>query len=65
MKGCTVLKLRHYDILKDKGKISKKDAEDKAEAEYNKYKKIQDKNIISDFDELIIETEKIRKLGKK
>lgn len=60
----TVLKLRHYDILEGKGKISKKDADCKAEAEYNKYKAIQDKNIISDFDELILETEKIRKLGK-
>ena len=60
----TVLKLRHYDILDNKGKIFKKDAEDKAEAEYNKYKVIQDKNIISDFDELILETENIKKLGK-
>lgn len=54
-----VLKIRHYDILNDKGKISKKDAGEKALNEYEKYKIIQDNKYISDFDKLLLETEKI------
>ena len=34
-------------------------AKDKAFSEYDKYKVIQDKKFISDFDKLIIETKKI------
>lgn len=55
----TVLSIRHYDILDDKGKISKKEAYKKAESEYEKYKLIQDKKFLSDFDRLILETENI------
>ena len=39
--------------------LSKKQAEDKAEKEYEKYKVIQDKNYISDFDKLLIEMKTI------
>ena len=60
-----VLILRHYDILEGKGKISKKEADEKAEQEYEKFKMIQDKNFVSDFDELILETESISRLTKK
>lgn len=60
-----VLKLRHYDILEGKGKISKKDADKKAEKEYEKYKVIQDKEFLSDFDLLMLKTEKINKIGEK
>ena len=53
------LKLFHYNVLEDKGKISHKQAIKKAEEEYEKYKVIQDKNYVSDFDKLIIETKNI------
>ena len=55
----TSLKLFHYDILEGKGKISAEKAKQKAENEYEKYKIIQDKKFVSDFDKLLIETEKI------
>ena len=38
-----------------KGKISHKQAVEKAENEYEKYKVIQDKNYVSDFDRLLSE----------
>jgi hypothetical protein len=44
------LELADYPILKDKGKISMLEAELKAETEYDKFRVIQDKNYISDFD---------------
>lgn len=58
----TVLSIRHYDILEGKGKISKKEADEKAENEYEKYKVIQDKKFLSDFDILLLEAENINKL---
>lgn len=57
-----VLSIRHYDILEGKGKISKKEADEKAENEYEKYKVIQDKKFLSDFDILLLEAENINKL---
>ncbi|MBO5004034.1 MAG: virulence RhuM family protein, partial [Clostridia bacterium] len=53
------LKVFHYEVLEDKGKISHKQAVEKAESEYEKYKIIQDKNYVSDFDKLLIETKEI------
>lgn len=44
------LELSDYPILKDKGKVSALKAKLKAEQEYDKYRIIQDKNYISDFD---------------
>ena len=44
------LDLTDYPILKDKGKISMLEAKLKAESEYEKFRVIQDKNYISDFD---------------
>ena len=55
----TSLKLFHYEVLEGKGKISAKKAKQKAENEYEKYKVIQDKKFVSDFDKLLIETEKL------
>lgn len=55
----TSLKLFHYDILDNKKKISSEIAKQKAEGEYEKYKIIQDKKFISDFDKLLIVAEKI------
>ena len=51
------LEFRKYDILKDKGKISRKQAEEKAEKEYNEFNKNQ--KIVSDFDKLLIEANKL------
>lgn len=42
------LSFRKYEVLKEKGKISKKDADKKATKEYDEFNKTQ--NIISDFD---------------
>lgn len=53
------LKVFHYEVLEDKGKISHKQAIEKAESEYEKYKVIQDKNYVSDFDKLLMETKEI------
>ena len=56
-----VLSLRHYDILTRKGKISKEEADKKAENEYEKFKIEQDKKFISDFDLLVLEIGNINK----
>ena len=47
------LDLSNYPILKDKGKVSALEARIKAEKEFDKYRKIQDKNYTSDFDKEI------------
>lgn len=47
------LELSSFPILKDKGKVSALTAKLKAEQEYDKYRKIQDKNYQSDFDKEI------------
>jgi len=44
------LSISDYPILLDKGKVTALEAKIKAEAEYDKYRVIQDKNYISDFD---------------
>lgn len=51
------LEFRKYDFLKDNGKISRKQAEEKAEKEYNEFNKNQ--KIVSDFDKLIIEANRL------
>ena len=51
------LEFRRYDILQDNGKISKKEAEEKAEREYIEFNKTQ--KITSDFDKLLLENKKI------
>jgi len=53
------LKFSEYEILTNAGKISHEVAEELALTEYENYKKIQDKNYISDFDR------EIKKLLKK
>ena len=53
------LKIFHYEVLEGKGNISHKQAVQKATSEYEKYKVIQDRNYISDFDKLVKETEQI------
>ena len=53
------LKVFHYELLDSNGKVSHEQAKKKAECEYEKYKVIQDKNYVSDFDRLLNETKKI------
>lgn len=53
------LKINEYNILNDNGKIKREIADKLALDEYKKYRVIQDKNYISDFDELIVETRKL------
>lgn len=48
------LEFRRYDILQDNGKISRKEAEEKAEKEYIEFNKTQ--KITSDFDKLLLES---------
>lgn len=44
------LELSDYPVLKDKGKVSALEAKLKAEQEFEEYKKVQDKEYVSDFD---------------
>lgn len=53
------LKIFHYEVLEGKGRISHEQAKNKAFNEYEKYKIIQDKNYISDFDKLLNQTKRI------
>lgn len=54
------LAFRRYEILKDKGSVSRQTAFKKAEAEYNKFNKTQ--KITSDFDK---EVKKMLKAGER
>jgi len=47
------LTISDYPLLLDKGKVSALEAKIKAESEYEKYRVIQDKNYISDFDKTV------------
>jgi len=51
------LELSDYPILLDNGKITALEAKLKAENEYEKYRVIQDRNFVSDFDRLLLEME--------
>ncbi len=55
------LKLWDHDILQDNGKISAEMAKLHAETEFEKYRIIQDRIYISDFDQLIIDTKRFKK----
>jgi hypothetical protein len=52
------LALSDYPILLDNGKVSALEAKLKAEAEYEKYRVIQDRNYMSDFDKLLLDVDK-------
>ncbi len=56
------LKFSEHEILTNAGKISHEVAKELALGEYEKYKKIQDKNYISDFDR---EIKKMLEISKK
>ena len=53
------INLNQLPILVGKGKISSTEAHTIAKEEYEKYKIVQDRNYISDFDELIIEIKRL------
>ena len=53
------LNLNEYNILKDNGKIKREIADKLALDEYEKYRVVQDKKYICDFDELILKTKNI------
>ena len=57
----TSLKLMRYEILYNKGSISHEQAKEKAEGEYNKYRVIQDKKYLSDFDKMVKNLKKDKK----
>jgi hypothetical protein len=56
------LRFNEREILEDNGKISHEVAVALAESEYDKFRKTQDKNYISDFDQ---EVKKIMKIKKE
>ena len=47
------LQISDYDILPDAGSITHEEAEEKALGEYEKFRRIQDKTLMSDFDKFI------------
>ena len=55
------LELSDYPILMDKGKISMLEAKLRAESEYEKFRIIQDRNYISDFDRELLKLTKKNK----
>ena len=54
------LTLWDHDVLKDNGKISAEMAKIHAETEFEKYRIVQDKIYISDFDELLLKSKDIK-----
>ena len=56
------LTLWDHNILQDNGKISAEMAKLHAETEFEKYRVIQDKNYISDFDELLTEAKNLNNI---
>jgi len=53
------LEFNRYKLLKDKGKVSKKEAEKLAVSNYKKFRVIQDKNYKSDFNNFLEESKKL------
>jgi len=51
------LDFNEYDILDNKGKISRKEADEIAKEEFKNFRTIQDKNYISDFDRFLEEND--------
>ena len=52
------LQLSNYPILNDKGKVSHLEAKIKAEMEFDKYRIIQDREYLSDFDKEVLKLNK-------
>ena len=58
------IEMYEYGLLKDAGKVSAEIAKLHAETEFEKYRIIQDKIFLSDFDRYILELEEIEKNNK-
>lgn len=59
------IEMFEYGLLKDAGKVSAEIAKLHAETEFEKYRIVQDKLFLSDFDKYIIELEEIEKNSKE
>ena len=59
------IEMFEYGLLKDAGKVSAEIAKLHAETEFEKYRIVQDKLFLSDFDKYMIELEKIEKNSKE
>ncbi len=57
----TSLRLLDKKVLDNKGNISHKQAKERAEVEYDKYRVIQDKKYLSDFDKMVKKLKKDKK----
>lgn len=53
------LEFNEYEILTNKGNISMGEAKEKASEEYGRFRKIQDKYYVSDFDKLLEDVKKL------
>lgn len=58
------IEMFEYGLLKDSGKVSAEIAKLHAETEFEKYRIIQDRIFMSDFDKYILELEEITKKNK-
>ncbi len=58
------IEMFEYGLLKDAGKVSEKIAKLHAETEFEKYRVIQDKLFMSDFDKYMLELEEYIKNKK-
>lgn len=59
------IEMFEYGLLKDAGKVSAEIAKLHAETEFEKYRIVQDKLFLSDFDKYMIELEEIEKNSKE
>lgn len=59
------IKMFEYGLLKDAGKVSAELAKLHAEVEFEKYRIIQDRLFLSDFDKYMLELEEAAKLKQK
>lgn len=53
------LEFNEYELLENKGKISKNKADNKANSEYEQFRIIQDREYVSDFDKIIEDVKKL------
>ena len=59
------IEMYEYGLLKDAGKVSAEIAKLHAETEFEKYRLVQDKIFLSDFDRYILELEALEKINKQ
>ena len=59
------LTLMDHDVLKDKGRISAEEAKLHAETEFEKYRIIQDRLFVSDFDKFLELEDSVKDIDEK